>query len=88
MCERVGVAQDSVEFTAASVTLCQWLLRHSYLITALMDYADLDAELMDTQDTVADLEDALNEVNGVSQVNERERVVLRVNIPIDDTIID
>lgn len=59
------------------------LRTHDWLfLQALTAYAELDDELMTAQETIAELEEALNECNGVQQINERERIRLTIDINI------
>lgn len=53
------------------------------IIQTLEAYAELDDELMTAQDTIADLEEALNEALGVVKIDERERPTLLVQVPLE-----
>lgn len=80
---RYEPTEENIRFTQQQLgKLVVVLKEHDWLIIqALEAYAELDAELMTAQDTIAELEEALNEANGIAKVDERERI--RINPYLD-----
>ena len=75
-------AANRTEFAQACIGFCDYFLNGAIFNKVLFDYADCRAELDKAMDTIAELEEALNECNGVTKVNERERIQLNITINI------